>query len=135
MKDAQQILDYLSEQILDHVPHFIMQKEMFQLPASSPAYINAYQHMCRSKWYLELAGEQWEDGSCGRFHTHDSKAPVRQKLVTTEHALWRAIQLGLTKDDPIVAKFINLMEKYVQGENTWRDNIDKHKDNGKSHLH
>jgi hypothetical protein len=26
------------------------------------------------------------------------------------------------------------MERYVRGEETWTDNIEKHKDNGKGHL-
>lgn len=91
--------------------------------------------MKQSKWYHELADEQWDDGSWGRFHTQDSKASKKQRFVTTEAALKRARELSLSKDDPIIAKCIKLMERYVCGEETWTDNIEKHKDGGKSHLH
>jgi hypothetical protein len=90
--------------------------------------------MKNSKQYRELAGEQREDGSWGRFHTMDSKTAEKQKFKTTENALKRARELSLTKDDPMIAKCIKLMERYVRGEETWPDKIEKHHDNGKSHL-
>jgi hypothetical protein len=40
--------------------------------------------------------------------------------------------LGLAKGDPVVAKCITLMERYVRGEDAWRDYVEKHHDNGKS---
>jgi len=134
MIDFQQIIEYLCERVFDPVPAFIMQKEILKTPAASPGYVNANEQMRQSKWYRELAGEQWDDGSWGRFHSMDSKATVKQRFATTEDALKRARQLSLTKDDPVVAKCIALMERYVRGEETWRDNIEKHKDGGKSHL-
>jgi hypothetical protein len=132
--NTQQIIEYLSEHISDPVPKFIMQKEIFKEPATSPSYINAYNQMKQSKWYHELADEQWDDGSWGRYHSQDSKSVNKQKFVTTESALRRALELSLSKDDPIIAKCIRLMERYVRGEETWRDNIEKHHDGGKSHL-
>lgn len=87
-----------------------------------------------SKWYKQLADEQWDDGSWGRFHSQDSKATKKQKFVTTENALGRARQLSLTKGDPVIEKCIKKMERYVSGEETWMDNIEMHKDKGKSHL-
>jgi hypothetical protein len=43
--NTQQIIEYLSEHISDPVPKFIMQKEIFKEPATSPSYINAYNQM------------------------------------------------------------------------------------------
>jgi len=65
----------------------------------------------------------------------DSSLARKQKFVTTEAALRRAHDLGLTKDDPIVAKCIALMERYIRGEETWRDYVEKHYDGSKGHLH
>lgn len=134
MVDKQQIIEYLSEHTSDPVPHYIMQKEIFNDSVTSPAYISAYKQMQQSKWYRELADEQWEDGSWGRFHTQDTKMANKQKFVTTENALKRARGLSLSKDDPVIAKCIKLMERYVRGEETWPDNVEKHKDGGKGHL-
>lgn len=133
MIDMQKITTYLSEHISDPVPLFIMQKEICPAQESSPAYENAYEQMRRSKWYRELADEQWADGSWGRFHTQDTKAPKR-KFATTETALRRARELGLPKEDPVVAKCIKLMERYVTGQEAYPDPVEKHHDNGKSFL-
>ena len=133
MIDFNQITDYLSECVTDPVPKYIFQREILKAPMASPGYLNAYDCMSRSKWYRELANEQWDDGSWGRFHSLDSKAP-KQKFPTTESALRRARELSLSKDDAMVAKCIKGMEKYVCGDETWPDTIEKHKDNGKGHL-
>jgi hypothetical protein len=135
MSDIQWMTDYLYEHIKDPVPQYIFQKEILKAPVTSPDFLNAYDAMRQSKWYSELADEQWEDGSWGRFHTQDSKAPVKQKYVTTEDALKRARQLSLSKDDPMIARCIKLMERYVRGEETWSDKIEMHHDGGRSHLH
>ena len=130
----EKIIDYLSEHISDPVPKYILIKEIHKKAPSSPEYVSAYDDMTQSKWYRELAGEQWEDGSWGRFHSQDSKAVKKQKFVTTEAALRRARALSVSKDDPMIAKCITKMERYVREEDTWTDKIEKHKDNGKGHL-
>lgn len=62
------------------------------------------------------------------------KQKRNKKFVTTESAIGRARGLSLSKDDPMIAKCIKIMERYVRGDETWTDNIEKHKDNGKGHL-
>jgi hypothetical protein len=59
---------------------------------------------------------------------------IKQKFVSTEAALGRAHDLSLSKDDPMIAKCIKIMERYIRGDETWTDYIEKHKDNGKGHL-
>lgn len=134
MITVQQITNYLSENVSDPVPKYILAKEIYRKEPSSPEYVNAYNDMKQSKWYRGLADEQWDNGSWGRFHTQDSKTPIKQNFTTTESALGRARDLSLSKDDPMIAKCIKLMERYVRGEETWTDNIEKHKDNGRGHL-
>jgi hypothetical protein len=133
MIDLRQIINHLSENIHDPVPKFIMVREVCKKAISSSEYENAYNDMKQSKWYRELADTQWKDGSWGRFHSQDSKLPKNQRF-TTEGMLGRSRELSLSKDDPIITKCIKLMERYVRGEETWTDNIEKHKDNGKSHM-
>lgn len=134
MINIQHIIKYLEEHITDPVPKFIMQSDIYKAPTTSPDYIEAYNQMKQSKWYRELADEQWEDGSWGRFHSMDSKVSAKQRFATTEIALRRARELSLTKEDAIIAKCIKLMEQYVNGEKTWTDKIEQHHDGGKSHL-
>lgn len=133
MITIQQIIEYLSENISDSVPKYILTKEIYKKDPSSSEYVNAYNGMKKSKWYCELADEQWDDGSWGRFHTMSSKE-IKQKFVSTEVALRRACELGLSKDDAMIAKCIKIMERYVREEETWTDYVEKHKDNGKGHM-
>lgn len=81
MITTQQIFEYLSENVTDPVPKFIMQKEIYNEPVDSPGYQNAINQINHSKWYRELAEEQWEDGSWGRFHSQDSKAAISKNLL------------------------------------------------------
>lgn len=134
MITVQQIIDYLSEHISDSVPKYILIKEIYKKDPSCADYINAYNDMIQSKWYCELANEQWDDGSWGRFHSLDFKNSIKQNFGTTEAALGRSYELSLSKYDTMIANCIKLMERYVRGEETWTDIIEKHKDNGKGHL-
>ncbi len=124
------ILNYLTANCTDPFQKYIFEREIL-LEMPSQADIDAIHE---SKWYKRLADEQWDDGSWGRFHSMDSRDPVKRKFTTTEGALNRAYDLGLTKDDVLVSKCISYMERIVNGEETWRDNIEKHHDNGKSHM-
>ncbi len=38
------------------------------------------------------------------------------------------------EDDPVVAKCIRLMGRYVREEEAWPDYVEKHKDNGRSFI-
>jgi hypothetical protein len=134
LANLEQIIEFLSKNVSDPVQEYIMVKEIYKELPSNYKYKNTYTQIKKSKWYLDLADEQLDDGSWGRFHSQDSKMPKR-KFVTTETALKRARELSLSKDDPVIAKCIKLMERYVRGEKTWSDNIEKHRDGGKSHLH
>lgn len=134
MITIQKIIDHLTEHISDPVPKYIFIREICKKSPSSLEFMNAYEEIKQSKWYLELIGEQWEDGTWGRFHSQDSKMQKKQKFSTTEGALGRARELSLTKDDPMITKCLKKLERYVCGDETWTDNIEMHKDGGKGHL-
>jgi hypothetical protein len=130
MIEIKQIVNYLSENIIDPMQKYIFQKEIQKTPTTSTNILNA---VYSSKYYIQLADEQWENGSWGRFHSMGSEGK-KQKFATTEAALKRARELGLSKDDPLIAKCMKLMERYVGEDETWTDKIEKHHDNGKSHM-
>ena len=131
MIELQHVADYLSNAVTDPFQRYILKKEIYR--EEPTAFDTKAIHS--SKWYNKLINEQWEDGSWGRFHSMDSKITAKQKFVTTEAALRRARDLRLTKDDPMIAKAVRYMERIVTGKETWRDHVEKHHDNGKSHLH
>lgn len=122
IKDMKQLMEYLLEVTFDPVPQFILQKEICKEVASNSNYMNSYARIKDSKWYQQLADEQMENGSWGRFHTQDTKNETRRKFVTTEHALKRVQELALDKEDPILSKAIKLMERYITSEEAWTDN-------------
>jgi len=134
MLTLENIIDFLAENISDSVPKYIFIKEVNKADSSSPLYINAYNDMKQSKWYRELADDQWENGSWGAFHGGDVEAQKRQKFPCTEAALRRARELSLSKDDPMIAKCIKLMERYTLREEPYPDRIEIHKDKGKGHY-
>ena len=108
--------------VSDPFPRYIFRKEV--LRQSPSAAENAA--IPASKWYQQLAVEQRDNGSWGRFHTQDTKAPGKQHFVTTELALRRARELSLDRNDPLIKKSIALMERYLCDEETWPDTTEKH---------
>ena len=128
-KELQPIINYLQTTATDPFPRYIFKNEILNEKPTA----DDVEAIHNSKWYRQLADEQWDDGSWGRFHTMSSKE-IKQKFVSTEVALRRARELGLSKNAPMIAKCIKIMERYVREEETWTDYIEKHKDNGKSHL-
>lgn len=122
IKDIQDVIDYLSANLFDPFPRYILRKEILQ---ETPSDFER-EAIKTSKWYKQLALEQWENGSWGRFHTQDTKATIKQKFATTEQALRRARELSLDKSDPVIQKVIQLIEQYIRGEEVWLDAKEKH---------
>jgi len=137
MLTIQQIIDYLSEHISDPVPHYLFIKEILKKPLSSPEYLNAYNKIVQTNWYRELADEQNEDGSWGAWRVdgyRDRAVAEKLQYHTYLMAFRRAKEMGLTKDDPMMAKGLGILEKYITGEakNPWR--ISLWNDEGKTNT-
>ena len=130
MISFQQITDYLSAHISDPVPKYIYTKEILKSSPASNEYIEAYNGMKQSKWYRELAEEQHEDGSWGGRSFGDKK----KKFINTGAALRRVTEMSLSKDDPMVANCVNLLEMYVNGEKEQTDRVEVHEDGGKGNI-
>lgn len=118
----QGVIDYLNENMPDPVPKYILKKEIMHSPSNEVE----YNKLRESKWYQQLAAEQWENGSWGRFHTQDTKLQLKQKFTTTESALRRARELALDKSDAIIDKGLQLMERYILGQEDWLDVNEHH---------
>lgn len=116
MITMQEITAYLSDHVSDPAPKFILMKEILGKDRSSSDYIAAYDELRQSKWYRELADEQWEDGSWGSFHGDNRREQVGRKIPCTEAAIRRMRELSLPRDDPMVVRCIKIMETYIQDE-------------------
>lgn len=106
----------------DPVPQYIIKKEI----AHSSSNEVEYNELRESKWYQQLANEQWKNGSWGRFHTQDTKSQLNQKFTTTESAIRRTRELALDKNDAMIGKALQLMERYILGEEDWLDVNEHH---------
>ena len=120
--NLQGVIDYLNENMHDPVPQYILKKELIHGSSKEVE----YNKLRGSKWYQQLAVEQWENGSWGRFHTQDTKSQLKQRFPTTESALRRAREVALDRNDPIIAKAFQLMERYLLGQEDWLDTKEHH---------
>ncbi len=118
----QEVIDYLNENMPDPVPQYLLNKEI----RKSSSIEFEYNRLRESKWYQQLAAEQWENGSWGRFHTQDTKLQLKQKYATTESALRRARELALDKSDAMIDKALQIMERYLLGQENWLDVNEHH---------
>lgn len=118
----QEVIDYLNKNMTDPVPQYILKKEIIHNPSIEAE----YNKLRESKWYQQIATEQWKNGSWGRFHTQDTKSQLNQKFKTTESALRRARELALDKNDAMIDKAIQLMERYLLGKEDWLDVNEHH---------
>jgi len=128
------ITDCLAGRAADPFQRYIFVKDILRLDPSSVEYQNALGATQTSAWRSELADDQHADGSWGMFHGGDTAAQRRQRFPCTEAALRRARELGLTRDDPIIARCIALMERYALREAPYPDYIEKHGDDGRGHY-
>jgi hypothetical protein len=122
LEHLQDVTDYLNENMPDPVPKYILKKEIIHNSSNE----SENNKLRESKWYKQLATEQWENGSWGRFHTQDTKSQLKQKFTTTEAALRRARELSLGENDEMIYKAIQLMERYIQGQEEWLDTNEHH---------
>ena len=122
LEHLQDIIDYLNENISDPVPKYILNKEIIRNSLNE----SENNKLRETKWYKQLADEQWDNGSWGRFHTQDTKSQLKQKFSTTEAALRRARELSLGENDVMINKSIQLMVRYIQGQEEWLDTNENH---------
>lgn len=81
--------------------------------------------MLESSKVTELSNLQWEDGSWGRFHSMDTSS---KSDFTTEKALRKLLNMGLSEDDEIINNAVKYMEGHLDGVIELRDYREKKHD-------
>jgi hypothetical protein len=79
----------------------------------SDVLVVARAEMLKSGWVRELASEQREDGSWGRFH---SATKCEGKIATTEAAVRRGLALGLEASDTIFCAVTDYLTCLLEGK-------------------
>jgi hypothetical protein len=108
----------------DPAPRYRLLRDVLELPINDPHLKKAQQDLRLSRQVRTVEEAQLPDGTWGRFHSQDSK--VKSPFRTTEFAIRRALSLGLTTKDPVMAKAVNSMEKFLEGKANWTDRAEKH---------
>ena len=122
--DLKAIAKSLLDMQLDPVPRFRLLRDVLQYDPADAAYQEAEGDLLQSKWVLQLADSQWDDGTWGRFHTQD--ATKKQPFPTTESAIAVALELGLDRHSSILQKVIPTILDYMDGTAVWSDPPEKH---------
>jgi hypothetical protein len=104
------------------VRHRIL-RDVLQLPPGGTDLETAHSQMLAHPWVEELAREQHPDGTWGRFHSMDST--IKARFPTTEVAIRRALALGLGKEDFILCKAIEFMQRVLERKSSWSDRSEK----------
>ena len=123
-KDLHETGEKLLELNLGPVPRLLLLRDVLRVDPTDPAYIEAQQALETSKWVTLLRESQHSDGTWGRFHTRDSR--LRSPFPTTEIAISTALDCGLDKHHPILAKAMAKVREYAKGVCSWPDRAEIH---------
>ena len=102
----------------DPVVRFRLLRDVLRLKPDSDTLVRAHKETLKSRWVRELANEQKEDGSWGRFH---SAVKCKGKIVTTKAAVERGLALGLEASDPIFQAAMNYLTHLLVGKVAFPD--------------
>lgn len=112
-----QVIEGISDRVLqenpDPVVRFRLLRDVLKETPDSDLFASARAEMLKSRWILELANEQREDGSWGRFH---SAMKCKGKIVTTEAAAERGLALGLEASDTVFKAAIGYLTHLLEGK-------------------
>ncbi len=122
MNDFSGIAQELLNRDLEPVQAYIILKDILEVAKSDNLLMNVEEEALRSKWVKELEDAQEPDGSWGRFHSMDSG--VKRKFPTTEHAVRRALALGLDENSSVLAETAAYMSAVIKGDAAWPDRVE-----------
>jgi hypothetical protein len=92
-------------------------------PAGDPDLERARAGLDTSPCVQELAAEQRADGSWGPFHSQDTR--LKQKILTTEQGVDRALALGLDAAHPILCRAASYIAAVMAGRLSFPDRPEK----------
>jgi len=111
-------LQKFAENLLDQAPGVVVRwrlmRDLLGIPTRFPEVDNELRALDQSRWVSELAQEQWEDGSWGAFHSRNTKR--KQRILTTEFGVARALALGLDTSHPILKRAEVYLLRVLCGE-------------------
>jgi len=110
---------------MDEIPYYLYLRDIAGEDISSARMQALKESILSNDWVSKVVADQWSDGSWGRFHSLSSSS---DSDFTTERAMRRLLNLGLTKDDEPIKKALNYMELYLHGEINLRDRVEKRHD-------
>lgn len=106
----------------DPIPLFLLHRN--SLLAGMDGVQPARAAMLKSRHVALLEQTQLPDGSWGRFHSRDSRR--KTPFPTSEHAIHRALALGLDRDHPVLQKAVGYMERVLLRKTIWLDPPERH---------
>jgi hypothetical protein len=113
--------------LLERRPNAIVRhrllRDVLHLPPDDPQRVAARQDMRSHRWVAELADAQAQDGSWGRFHSMDSSRKAH--FPTSEAAIFRALALGLDREDPLLGKAAGYIAGVLAGRQAWSDRVER----------
>ena len=116
-------LQQIAEQILCQSPGPVVRwrllRDVLGAATNPVETYTARQALDQSRWVRELSLEQCQDGSWGAFHSRNSKR--RQRILTTEFGVARALALGLEPDHPILQRVQLYLLHLLRGETPFPD--------------
>lgn len=108
----------------DPIPRLRLARDVLRLDADSAEFLAAQAGVGLSKWVALLEATQQPDGTWGRFHSQDSR--LKQPFPTTENAITAALDAGLDRTSPLLARTMIPLMAFVQGAQIWSDRPEKH---------
>ena len=123
MVEIEEIAHQILSQNPDPVVRYRLLRDVLRVPPDSPDLQQTKAGLDSSRCVRELADEQWPDGGWGAFHSRNSKR--RQKILTTEMGVERALALGLDAGHPILQKASDYIQSIMQGEAVFPDTYEK----------
>jgi len=100
------------------VVRFRLLRDVLRVSSGSDELVDAQREMLKSRWVLELEGEQRDDGGWGRFH---SAMKSEGKIATTEAAVERGLALGLEASDPVFRSAVGYLSGLLEGSADFPD--------------
>jgi hypothetical protein len=117
----------VANSILDKSPGPVVRlrllRDVLGFDPQSPQLREARSALEHSRWVQVLADEQRPDGSWGPFHSRDTR--LRQKTLTTEMGIERAVSLGLVPSHPILQKASAYIQSLMEGKTPFPDRQEK----------
>ena len=124
---ALQHIEDSAGRILDMDPDPVVRvrllRDVLMRPAADHEYRTAKKAALASPWIEQLAEEQWENGSWGRFHTENTK--TKSRFPTSEFAISRGVALGLDKTDAVFARAVEYMVGVLRDRARWSDGYER----------